>query len=77
MLAVLRFWFTKDLVRVSAPVFRLGAEPVRNTSKESPANHITRLWASFSAWVFLFYLGNDHKAAVADCLMKVLLGCPR
>lgn len=53
MLAVLRFWFTKDLVSGD----RLGIDyavltiTFRNMSRESLANHTTQVWGSFSGFV--------------------------
>jgi len=55
MLEVLRFWFTKDLVRpaIYRPYlpYRTDGKRGRNMSKANHANRITRRWESSSGSV--------------------------
>jgi uncharacterized protein YbgA (DUF1722 family) len=52
MLAVLRFWFTKDLVSGDPRYhYTLLTITSRNMSRENLANHITHAWGSFSGFV--------------------------
>lgn len=60
MLAVLRFWFTKDLVGGSDFAlpwgfygFSMVIWKFRNTSKGNPANLITLRWGSFLGYVLM------------------------